>query len=91
MSSGFKKAVAFVFFLLAGATVGTVAARMSSNISWLSWLSWGETVGISTGSPVVLDFVVIKIAFGLTLSVNIAQILFIIIAMIIFSRISKTL
>jgi len=91
MSKGLKKTVAFLFFLLAGIVVGSVIAHFASGVSWLSWLSWNKTVGLSTNPPAIVDLIVLKIAFGFTLSVNIAQIFCVIIAIIIFSRTCKSL
>lgn len=91
MSKGIKKTIAFLFFILAGITIGSAIAYLTKGISWLSWLSLGETVGLSTSSPAIINLIVLKIAFGFTLSVNIAQIFCVIIAIIIFSKTCKSL
>lgn len=91
MGKGFKKTAAFLFFMLAGICIGTVVARLCQGIYWLDWLSWGQEVGFSTSSPMILDLIILKIAFGFTLNVNIAQILLVIIAIIIFSKTCKSL
>ena len=91
MSKGFKKTIAFIFFLLAGIVVGSVVAYLTKDVSWLSWLSYGKTVGLSTASPAIIDLIVLKIAFGFTLSVNVAQIFCVIIAILVFSKTCKSL
>lgn len=91
MAKGLKKTVAFLFFLLAGIAVGSVIARLCVGIPWLSWLSWGQSVGLSTSSPAIIDLIVIKIAFGFSLNANISQIIGVIIAIIIFSKTCKSL
>lgn len=91
MSKGLKKTIAFLFFMLAGITAGTVIAKLCGGISWLEWLSWGQSVGLSTSSPAVVDLIVFKIAFGFTLNVNVAQIVCILLAIVIFSRTCKSL
>lgn len=91
MQKGLKKTTAFLFFLLAGICAGTVIAKLCTGVSWLEWLSWGESVGVSTSSPMIIDLIVLKIAFGFTLNINIAQILCVIIAIIIFSKTCKSL
>ena len=91
MSKGLKKTIAFLFFLLAGITVGSVIAHFTQGMRYLSWLSYGKTVGLSTASPAILDLIVFQIAFGFTLSVNIAQIICVIISILIFSKTCKSL
>ena len=91
MAKGMKKTIAFIFFLLAGVTVGSIVAYFSKDISFLKWLSYAETVGLSTNSPVLVDLSVLKIAFGFTISVSIAQILCIIASILIFSKTCKNL
>ena len=78
MSSGLKRTIAFLFFLLAG-------------IPYLSWLSYTLSVGLDTNSPLVLDLIVFKLAFGFTLSVNAAQIICVILSFVLYSKTCKGL
>lgn len=91
MNSGFKKTIAFLFFLLAGVVLGSVIANICSGVPFLEWLSYTKTVGIDTGAPVILDLIVFKLAFGFTMSVNIAQIICVIIALIAYNKTCKGL
>ncbi len=91
MSSGIKRTIAFLFFLLAGIVLGTILGRVCDGVPFLSWLAYNLSVGIDTGSPLVLDLIVFKLAFGFTLSVNAAQILCVIAALIIYSKTCKGL
>ena len=91
MSSGVKKTIAFLFFLLAGIVLGTILGMVCENVSFLSWLAYTLSVGLDTGSPMVLDLIVFKLAFGFTLSVNAAQILCVIIALIVYGKTCKGL
>ena len=91
MSSGVKKTIAFLFFLLAGIVLGTILGRVCENVSFLSWLAYTLSVGLDTGSPMVLDLIDFKLAFGFTLSVNAAQILCVIIALIVYGKTCKGL
>ncbi len=86
MSSGLKKTVAFLFFLLAGILLGTIIGMVCDGVPYLSWLAYSLSVGIDTGSPLVLDLIVFKLAFGFTLSVNAAQIICVIAALIVYSK-----
>jgi len=91
MQKGLKRTVAFLFFIIAGAAAGSVIARLCGEVPWLEWLSWGESVGISPDSPAVIDLIVLKVAFGFSLSVNIAQIICIIAAILVFGKTCKSL
>ena len=91
MGGGVKKTIAFLFFLLAGIVFGTVIARLCNGVSFLSWLSYTMSVGLSTDSPAVLDLIVFKLAFGFTLSVNVAQILCVIISLVVYNKTCKGL
>lgn len=91
MGKGLNRTIAFLFFLLAGIVLGTVLGRLCENVPWLSWLAYSMSVGLDTGSPAVLDLIVFKLAFGFTLSVNAAQILCVIVALIVYNKTCKGL
>lgn len=91
MSKGIKKTATFIFLIVSGITAGTIVGKATNGKEYLSWLSYGTSVGISTDHPMIIDLSVFKLAFGFTLSINIAQIIFIFVTMIIFYRISKKL
>ncbi|MBQ7783498.1 MAG: DUF4321 domain-containing protein [Oscillospiraceae bacterium] len=91
MKESFKKTIAFLFFLLAGIVLGTVLARVCAGVPYLDWLAYSMSVGIDTGSPVILDLIVFKLAFGFTMSVNTAQIICVIAALIIYNKTCKGL
>ena len=71
--------------------LGTVVAKLCADISFLSWLAYSMSVGLDTASPLVLDLIVFKLAFGFTLTVNPAQIICVIIALIIYNKTCKGL
>ena len=91
MGKDIKKTIAFLFFLLSGIVLGPVTARLCESVSFLSWLAYTMSVGLDTGAPLVLDLIVFKLAFGFTLTVNTAQIICIIIALIIYNKTWKSL
>lgn len=91
MGKDIKRTIAFLFFLLAGIVIGTVLARLCEGVSFLSWLAYTMSVGLDTASPLVLDLIVFKLAFGFSLTVNTAQIICIIAALIIYNRTCKSL
>lgn len=91
MGKDIKRTIAFLFFLLAGIVLGTVLARLCEGAAFLSWLAYSMSVGLDTGSPMVLDLIVFKLAFGFSLTVNPAQIICIIIALIVYNKTCKNL
>lgn len=66
-----------LFLVCVGIVVGTLAADMCAGIPLLSWLSYGMSFGIPTAS---LNLHVIDVTFGLSLNLNIAVILFIVLS-----------
>ncbi len=91
MTKDFKKTVAFLVFLLAGIVLGTILGRLCEGVSFLSWLAYSMSVGLDTASPLVLDLIVFKLAFGFSLTVNTAQIICIIAALLIYNKTCKGL
>jgi hypothetical protein len=91
MKNNVKNTIVFIFFLLAGIVAGTVAAELLREVSWLSFLSKNFEVGLDTANPLVLDLIIFKFALGLTLSVNIWQIVFVIIAFVVYAKVAKSL
>lgn len=73
-----------LLILLSGIVLGGFLGYLCRNIGWLSWLAYGQTFGLS--SPVVLDLGIMVFTFGLTISINIASIIGIIIGIIIYKK-----
>ncbi|MDE6024431.1 MAG: DUF4321 domain-containing protein [Lachnospiraceae bacterium] len=72
----------FLLILLSGIVLGGFIGYLCRGISWLSWLNYGQTFGLS--SPIVLDLGIMVLTFGLTITINIASIIGIIIGIIIY-------
>ena len=75
-----------VFFVLAGVVVGSLAAELTHDISWLRWLSYGFEFGLT--QPFALNLHVMTLTFGLTLQINLSVILFVTLALIVGSRVT---
>lgn len=73
-----------LLILLSGIVLGGFIGYLCRNISWLNWLNYGQSFGLS--SPVVLDLGIIILTFGLTITINIASIIGIIIGIIIYKK-----
>ena len=69
-----KKNILLLFFILAGAMVGSLIASAAAGVPMRSWLAYSETIGIPTANPAYLDLAVVRVAFGLEMGLSIAQI-----------------
>ncbi len=73
-----------LLILLSGIVLGGFIGYLCRNVSWLSWLAYGQTFGLS--APVVLDLGIMVFTFGLTISINIASIIGIVLGIIIYKK-----
>lgn len=80
-----KKFWLFLIFLFSGIILGGLLGELASSVSWLSWLSYGNSFGLT--EPFLLDIVVLQLSFSLMIHLNIASIIGIIIAIIIYKKI----
>ena len=71
-----------IMVMLIGLVIGTVIGGYCSGISALSWLDYGKVFGIT--SPMVLDLGVFVLTLGLTIKINIANIIGIIISFLLY-------
>ena len=69
-----------LLYLLTGIVLGGFIGNLASDIPWLTWLNFGETFGLT--EPVVLNFGILVITFGLTIRITMASIVGVIIAVI---------
>lgn len=72
-------------FILAGLVIGGLIGQLAQNINFLWWLSYGQSFGFST--PIQLDLNIIQLTFGLMLKINIASIIGVIIAILIYRKV----
>ena len=82
-----KKTFLFLFYLLAGIIVGSLLANLCAGVPFLSWLAYSGTIGFAAGNPACLDLIIIKLYFGFSLAVSVAQILCISLALFFYSRV----
>ena len=68
--------------LLCGIVLGGFIGTLASKVSFLSWLGYGSTFGLT--SPVVLDLGILVLTFGLTITINIASIIGLIIGIVVY-------
>lgn len=73
-----------ILFILSGLVIGGLLGELASKVDFLWWLSYGQSFGLS--SPLELDLSIVKITFGLMFKINIASILGLVIAVIIYHK-----
>ena len=71
-----------IVLVCAGLVIGGLIGQLASQVSWLSWLSYGQEFGLA--EPLTLDLSVIKITFGFVVNINMASIIGIAIALLIY-------
>ena len=74
-----------ILFVLAGLVIGGLIGDVASNVDWLSWLSFGQEFGLT--EPLTLNLNVMVITFGLVIKINIASIIGVAIALLIYKKI----
>lgn len=73
-----KSSWAVIFIMLIGLILGAVIGSYCGGIPALSWLNYGQVFGLT--SPLVLDLGALVLTLGLTVKINIASILGIVLA-----------
>ena len=86
-----KRNLVLIFLLLAGVVMGSLLATVTAKVPFLGWLSYGSSVGISTAEPMLLDLAVLQVAFGFQFQINVAQIICIILAFLMYKGLADRL
>lgn len=73
-----KNSWACFLLILAGVVIGGVIGNLFPD----TWLNYGQTFGLS--SPLVVDFGILCLTFGLTIKITLASIVGIAIAIIVY-------
>ena len=85
MAAKDKGKIILILFILAGLVVGGLIGSLAANVEWLKWLAYGEEFGLK--EPIVLDLNILTITFGLMIKINIASILGVVIALLIYRKV----
>ena len=80
-----KKFLIFLIFLFSGIILGGLLGELASSVSWLSWLAYGNSFGLT--EPLILDLSILQLTFSIMIHLNVASIIGIIIAIIIYKNI----
>ena len=71
-----------LIMLLTGIELGGFIGQLAEGVSWLSWLNFGQSFGLD--SPLVINFGILVITFGLTIKITMASIIGVAVALIIY-------
>ena len=71
-----------LIMLLAGIVLGGFMGQLAEGISWLNWLNSRQSFGLD--SPLVINFGILVITFGLTIKITMASIIGVAVALIIY-------
>ena len=78
-----KNTFLLLLFICSGIVVGSLVAELTHSIDGLTWLSYGKSFGMT--APFILDLSVMQITLGLSFTLNISIILFVLLAVLIYS------
>lgn len=73
-----------LIFILSGIVVGGLLGELASQVNWLWWLGYGQEFG--TSSPLALDLDILKLTFGITVKINVASIIGLLLSLFIYGR-----
>lgn len=80
--AGNKNAWILLLLMLAGIVLGSFIASLTQGMAGFSWLSYGQTFGLD--SPLILNFGILVITFGLSIKITMGSILGLILAAVIY-------
>lgn len=81
---GDKRYWVFLIFLFSGIIIGGLLGELASKVPFLSWLAYGKSFGLT--EPLVLDINILKVSFGFLVELNVASIIGILIAMLLYKK-----
>lgn len=71
-----------LLLVLSGIVLGGFIGKLASGIPFLSWLNFGESFGLK--NPLILDFGILVITFGLSIKITMASIIGVALALLIY-------
>lgn len=83
-SKSSKNVWALFLLILAGIVLGGFAGYYLGSTPQLAWLNYGQVLGFS--KPLVLELGILSLTLGLTIKFNIAGVIGIVVAVIVYRR-----
>lgn len=78
-----------LFILLAGLVLGGFIGEVLGDYNALEWLNYGKEFGINPDSPLVFDFYIIRLSFGMMIKLNIASIIGVLLSLLLYKLFRK--
>ncbi len=82
-----EKKWVFIIVLLTGIVLGGLIGKLAEGVPSLWWLNYGNEFGLN--KPVSLNLTVLKIEFGVTISITVSSIIGMILAIFVYSWLNK--
>lgn len=82
-----EKKWVFIIVLLTGIVLGGLIGKLAEGVPSLWWLNYGNEFGLN--KPVSLNLTVLKIEFGITISITVSSIIGMILAIFVYSWLNK--
>ena len=80
-----KRFWVFLIFLFSGIILGGLLGELAAHVAFLSWLAYGQSFGLT--EPLVLDISILQISFKFLVQLNVASIIGILIAILVYRKI----
>ena len=80
-----KSILILIVFILSGLVVGGLIGELTKGVDFLWWLSYSKEFGLST--PLQLDLSIIKLTFAISFKINIASIIGMLLAILIYRKV----
>lgn len=78
-----KKGWICVLFILAGLVIGGLLGQLAKDVDFLWWFSYGQQFGMEN---LILDLSVLKIELSVIININIASIIGVLLALLIYRK-----
>jgi len=74
-----------MLFILSGLVIGGLLGNLAGQVDFLWWLSYGESFGLT--EPLELNLSILQISFKFIFQINIASIIGLLVALLIYRKI----
>lgn len=85
MATRDKNIWVLMLFILSGLVIGGLLGNLAGQVDFLWWLAYGQSFGLST--PLELNLSILQISFGFVFEINVASIIGLLVAMLIYKKI----
>mgnify|MGYP002627268012 FL=1 len=75
----------FLIFLFSGIIIGGLIGDLAKTVPYLEWLGYGKSFGLT--EPLKLDISVLQISFSIMFELNIASVIGILTAVLIYRKV----